>query len=400
VRRVEEIVDEFAESDSELLPEALAKAAVVLRAAEEIAQQVAKSRAATGELNHAGGDCAAKERAAKNAANQVRGDLEISDEFGAEARGIASGLAFNQSLREQIAGAKRVEKAFAGDGVNARGGVARERPVGASNFSVAQRAELGRRQNVAVEARAGDGNFFFVNETVEESAQGLRGVFGHFGADADGKMISSRERPHVTGHAVQEFDFDEVFLRRNEVAKRNFEILRAKRSGSGEKLIASASGENDKVGGMVFTCGGELDLIGGSFDAGDARVMDLASGGFGTVEQQAVEHSARVNHQRPRHFEACAMAATGDEFGAVNLFFGRGAVEQERVFFDGFVSEATAAGFFPGEVLVKKGDTESSGAEFFGAESPSGPSAHNGNLFHSREDHLQTGTQRLCELKV
>lgn len=78
------------------------------------------------------------------------------------------------------------------------------------------------------------------------------------------------------------------------------------------------------------------------------------------------------------------MSAGGNEFGSVNLFFRGGAVEEERIFFDGFVGEAAAAGFFPGEMLVEKGDVESSDAQFFGAKSAGGPAADNGNVLHSR----------------
>jgi len=195
VRRAEKIVDEFSEGDAELFPEAFAKAAIVLRAAEKVAEEFAKSGAAAGELNHARGDGAAEETAAKNAADEAGGDFEIADKFGAKAHGIIFGLRGNERLREEVARTKGVEKALTGDGVNAGGGVSGERPIAASDFAVAKSAEFGRRKNVAVKLRAGDGDFFFANESVEQVAQALRGVLRHFCANADGEMVSARERP-------------------------------------------------------------------------------------------------------------------------------------------------------------------------------------------------------------
>ena len=186
VRRMEEIPGEFGDRDSELLPEALAQSAVVLGAAEKIAHQGAKRSAAAGELHHARSDRSAEESAAKNEAHKARGDFKVGDKLGAQARWIAFRLALHDGLREQIAGTKRVEQSFTGDGIDARGRVSGEGPVRADDFPVAQGAKLRRREDVAVKARVFGANVFFANEIVEKVAQFLCCVLGHGRADADG----------------------------------------------------------------------------------------------------------------------------------------------------------------------------------------------------------------------
>lgn len=291
-------MNEFGESYAELLPEAFAEAAVVLRAAEKIAEEFAESGAAAGELYHPRGDGAAEESATKNAANEARGDFEIADKFGAQARGIIFGLRGDERLREQVAGTERVEKAFASDGINASSGVSGERPIASGDFAVAQSAEFRGRQNVAVKLRAGDGDFFFANESIEQIAQALRGVLRHFCADADGEMVGPRKGPEIAGHALEKLDFDHFFFGGNEVAESDFEIARAERRGAGEKLIARAGREDDEIGGVFDTRGGEGNLRAGSVHASDARVMHFATGGFGAAEEQAVQDGARIDHQR------------------------------------------------------------------------------------------------------
>jgi len=120
IRGMEEIFGEFRDRYTELFPEARAQGAVVLRAAEEIAQQFAKCCAATRKLDHARGDRAAEESAAKNETHKARGDFEVRDKLGSQARGIAFRLTVDDCLGEQIAGTKRVKQSFARDGIDAR----------------------------------------------------------------------------------------------------------------------------------------------------------------------------------------------------------------------------------------------------------------------------------------
>src|SRR5215469_7062152 len=212
-------------------------------------------------------------------------------------------------------------------------------------------------------------------------------------------MVSARERPDVSGHAVQELDFDEFLFGGNEIPESNFQILWAERRGSGEQLITCAACKHDEIGGMFFACGGELDLLGRGLDASDARVHRLASGGFSAVKQEAVQDSARINHERAGHLEAGAVATTGNKLGAVNFLLCGGAFQQERILFDGLVRQAAAAGLFPREMFVKESDAEPGTAQFLGAESPSRPASHNGNLLHLFESYRQTRFGRPSELQ-
>ena len=100
MRGMEEIFGEFRDGYAELFPEPLAQCGVILRAAEEIAQQFAKCCAATRELDHARGDRIAEESAAKNEAHKARGDFEVGDKFRAQPRRIAFWLAVDDRLGE------------------------------------------------------------------------------------------------------------------------------------------------------------------------------------------------------------------------------------------------------------------------------------------------------------
>src|SRR6185437_7288828 len=153
MRGMEEIFGEFRDGYAELFPEPLTQCAVVLRAAEEVAQEFAKRCAATRELDHA------------------RGDFEVRDKLGSQARGIAFWLAVNDRLGEQIAGSKRVKQSFARDGIDARSRVPREGPIPANDLAMTQCSQFRRRKHVTVKSRAVRGDFFFANEIVEKLAQ-------------------------------------------------------------------------------------------------------------------------------------------------------------------------------------------------------------------------------------
>ena len=204
-------------------------------------------------------------------------------------------------------------------------------------------------------------------------------------------MIGTRKGPEIAVHAIQEFDFDDFFFCRDEIAERDFEILRAKRGGIRQQLISRAGGEHNEVGNMFAASGGERDAgadffavsFGLGFDASDAGVDRVATGGCGALEQQAVEDRAGINYQRARHLKTRAMAAAGNQLGGADFFFGLRTAEKERVALDGFVREAAAAGLFPGEMLVEERDVEACAGEFFSAEGAGRPAANNGNLLHS-----------------
>src|ERR1700730_2234039 len=70
-------VEHFSEGGGELPPEAPLEGGVVLRAAEEIGDHGAKSRAASNELDQAGGDGASQEASVIEVAGDASGNLQI-----------------------------------------------------------------------------------------------------------------------------------------------------------------------------------------------------------------------------------------------------------------------------------------------------------------------------------
>ena len=69
----------------------------------------------------------------------------------------------------------------------------------------------------------------------------------------------------------------------------------------------------------------------------------------------------------------------GDEFDLLNQLFGFRTIEQKRIVKEGFVREASAAGFLPGEVLIEKCDLKTGGREPFTAQGAGWASTHYGN---------------------
>jgi len=81
----------------------------------------------------------------------------------------------------------------------------------------------------------------------------------------------------------------------------------------------------------------------------------------------------------PVEAQVGALSIAGDELDPLNHSFGVRAIEQERIAQEGFMCEAAAAGFFPGEMLIEKGDLQAGGRKPLGAQSSGRPSAHDGN---------------------
>src|SRR6185437_3680438 len=134
-------------------------------------------------------------------------------------------------------------------------------------------------------------------------------------------------------------------------------------------------------------------------DTRDARVHGFTTSCCSAVEQQSIEHGARVNHQRARHLKTRSMAFAGNQFRGMDFFFGLRAAEKEGIFFDGLVGQAPSAGLFPGEVLVKQRDVEPRACELFAAEGASRSSANYGYLFHSLGIRVQTRFARPFKLQ-
>src|ERR1700683_2436405 len=117
-------------------------------------------------------------------------------------------------------------------------------------------------------------------------AELLRGILSQFRADADGKMIGARERPQIPLEFFQEFHFDDVFLRGNEVTESDFEIECAECCGLGQKLIARSSREDHEIRLALFTAGRQADTPTRRVYAGDAGTDDPAAGCCRSIEQQ------------------------------------------------------------------------------------------------------------------
>ncbi len=356
--RIEKTLREFGEGDAELRPQAAFQAAVILRAAENIADESAEGRAVIHQLHHAGGDGVAKEIAAKNFAGDACGKFEIGGNFRAEAFGISFGLSGHESFGEEVAGTHGVEKTFTGDGIDARGGVARQGPIFADDAAATKSVELRRGQNMAVKTRAIERNIFVGDETIEMAAQNLAGIIFHLAANAYGHVIGARERPDVAFEFLEELDLDHLFLLRNEIAESHFEIGGLERGGLRKKAIARAAGKDNEVGGLLFAADVQMDVAIIGADLGDARADGLAAGRAGAIEEKLIENGAGINDDGMAQLEARAKTAAGNQFGGANDFFRLRAVEKERIRFDGFVCEASATRLFPGKMLVVEGDLE------------------------------------------
>jgi hypothetical protein len=94
-----------------------------------------------------------------------------------------------------------------------------------------------------------------------------------------------------------------------------------------------------------------------------------------------------------RHFEGGAMFLAAYKFDGMNELFGIRIVEQEREALDGFVCESSAAGLFPGEVLVKKMDFVTGASELLATHCAGGPAANDCNFGHSVLSLYRSRTQ-------
>src|ERR1700691_3389857 len=193
--RREKAARKLHERNAELVPQAALQAAIILRAAEDLADQIAECRRVAQHLHHSSGDRSTQKVAAKYPSRDLGGEFQIGGKSRPQPLGIGLRLAFHQRLRKQIAGTQRVIKALASERVHARRGVAHHRPVFSGDAAAAYRLRFRRRQNVAIKSRALHGNLFFLDELVEVAAELLRRILAHLCADADRKMIGARKRP-------------------------------------------------------------------------------------------------------------------------------------------------------------------------------------------------------------
>jgi hypothetical protein len=382
LRGIEGGAGEFGEGDAELGPEAALEAGVILGAGEDITDKVAEGVGAIEELNHAGGDGPAEEGAAENFASDARGNLEVTGNFSAKACGIGLGLLFEKGLSEKIAGAHGVVETFAGDGIDACGGVTGESPTAADDAASAESVERRRGKDVAVELRAVRGDFFGGDEFIEMAAKDLVGIFVELAADAYGDVVGAGKRPEVAFKFFQEFDFDDLLVGRDEVALGHFKVAGREGDGFGEELIARSAGEYDEISVSFFAAGDEANAVGILMDSGNAGAHGSATGLGGAIEEQPVQRGARINDDGMSHVESGAVPGAGNEFRGADEFFGAGTVEKEGIGLDGFVREAAAAGLFPGEALIVEGDFEAGGGEALAANGASRTTSNDGDLIH------------------
>lgn len=379
---MEEIFRKFCDRNSKLFPEPFAQAGVILCATEEIAQQFAKCRAATRELDHSSRDRAAQKSAAKNQPHKARRNLQIRHKLRSQTGGITLRLAVHDRLREQIAGSKGVKEPLACNRIHAGRGVSRQRPIRPDDFAMTQRSEFRRRQHVTVKTSALRADFFLVYEIVEKSAQPGSRILRHRRANSHGQVIRSRKRPQIAVHAVQEFYFDRFLLSRNEIAECDFQVLRTQRSCIRQQLVSRACRKDGEIGGVFLSSGRERYVLGAGLYVSDARVYCSATRRNGTLEQQTIEHSPRINYQRTRHLKARPMPFAGNQFGGMNFLFVLRTVEQEGISFDRFVRQASSTRFLPRQMLIEERDAESSRGKLFAAERTGRAAADYGNLFH------------------
>src|ERR1700730_976306 len=82
------------------------------------------------------------------------------------------------------------------------------------------------------------------------------------------------------------------------------------------------------------------------------------------------------------HFQRSMMLIAADEFDFSDQFFRVRIIEEKGETLDGFVSQATAAGLFPSQMLVKYGDVIASAGELFAAHGARRPTPDNRYFSH------------------
>src|ERR1700739_3713526 len=190
--------------------DALFERGVVLRAAENIGHDLAEDGAAAKELHHASGDCGAEESAAIDAAHDARGEYEFARKSSADPVSVHLRIAFGDGFAENFSGAHGVKKAFSGERINERGGVAHQSPIPADHGALTECWNLRRGKHVAVEARGFGGKLLLADESLQVGAQFSLIVRSHAATDADGQMIAAREGPDVAVEARQKLDDDGI----------------------------------------------------------------------------------------------------------------------------------------------------------------------------------------------
>src|ERR671923_478855 len=195
-------------------------------------------------------------------------------------------------------------------------------------------------------------------------------------------MVVARKGPDVAFKLRKEFDDDGIGVLRDKVALGHFKLIALEGAASGHQLIARAGSEDEKIRFEPFPFDAVAGLRAVDVNAHHAGALQRAAGFLGALEKQTVQNFARINHDGMGHFEGGVMLLAADELDGVDELFGIGIVEQEREALDGFVSESSAAGFLPGEMLVKKIYLVAGSRELLATHSAGGPAAYDCNFGH------------------
>src|SRR5215471_113339 len=141
---------------------------------------------------------------------------------------------------------------------------------------------------------------------------------GHAAADSNREMVLAWKRPDVAFKLRKKLDGDGVGVLRHEIALRHLEFVALERAASRNELIARARRQNKEVGFTPFAFDAEARFGAVDVHAQYAGPLHVAAGLLGALEQQAVQHLARINHDGMRHFEGGVMLLAADELNGMN----------------------------------------------------------------------------------
>ena len=195
-------------------------------------------------------------------------------------------------------------------------------------------------------------------------------------------MIGARKRPQVALEFLQEFHLDDVFLGRHEIAERHFQILRAESRRFRQQLVSRPRREHHEVRSAFFAARHQPHLRVVHVHARHARAHGRASRCDSPVEQQPVQHLARVNYDRMAHLDPRAMPAAGNQLCRAHNLLGVRSVEQERIRLDRFMSQAAAAGLLPRQALVENCYVKAVARKALAAKRAGGSASDNRDVFH------------------
>src|SRR6267143_3680356 len=193
-----------------MAPESALQAGVILCAAEQITHQLPEHRAAAQELNHSRRDRTTQERSTVETPHDSRRELQFGAESGLHPSRVLLRAAFGEGAAQQFARPDRIEKAFAGEGIDPRRRISDERPVFSDDVSFRKRALLRRRQDVAIKLCALRPDIVLFHEGLQMAPQLRAGMRRHAPANAYRELIAAWKRPDIAFELRQELDDDGV----------------------------------------------------------------------------------------------------------------------------------------------------------------------------------------------